>query len=634
MNARIAIVVDVANFDDVGLGPLPGARADGDRVEAFARDPNRGAFTHVMRLTDPTLQQLKERLADAIAVVGSDPSNMALIYFATHGLTTGPYGLYLAVRDARVDRSSTSMFALSELTALIEEHRPTRTITIVDACESGGHVAGTASLSRDKLWRDLTRPDDVREGHFFAVACATRESAHEDNAGGEFTSALLAAVDAAGRDHPSVEWLSVEQVMNDLIRAELAPQQTPEWTGIAVSLSVFLARNPHHDPALPIVHSSVLLPQLDASERALANRAIRLHWNAMQLVGTGHAWLDTASAALAELTKSLPTKAEGMVKQMFTSLDQTVTKYGNADDRLAQIHYSRAVIVAVGQLAPGSFDIDEVVRLIADRIETEINDLQAFFDQRAWLVRGDAPSNAALSTIRFWRRLGAASFVALCARASRPQRALELANLVQSVVASKPELRRVVWMGQYCDLACTMGLIACVSDDVARNVATAILDRLINKTDQPTPPNMRGRDLGRALALTMLGVAPDEEWVDEGIPLCLAQLRLSNEVADEMDRWIDRLSTIKDTDWAFYEEEASLDFTCRTMSIREPSAILPKRPELVAFTTRVEELRSRRLGPTPTEDRMNMLLGLSGAAHFQNRAGIWAVAHMREHWSA
>jgi hypothetical protein len=157
MNARIAIIVDVANFDDAGLGALPGARTDGDRVEGFARDPNRGAFTHVVRLIDPTLQELKQRLADAIALAGSDPSNMALMYFATHGFTSGPYGLYLAVRDARVDRSSTSMFALSELTALIEEHRPTRTIAIVDACEAGGHVVGTANLSRDKLWRDLCR---------------------------------------------------------------------------------------------------------------------------------------------------------------------------------------------------------------------------------------------------------------------------------------------------------------------------------------------------------------------------------------------------------------------------------------------------------------------------------------------
>jgi hypothetical protein len=634
MSARIAIIVDVANFDDVGLGALPGARTDGDRVEAFARDPNRGAFTQVVRLADPTLQELKNGLADAIAVVGSDPSNMAVIYFATHGLTNGPYGLYLAVRDTRVDRSSTSMFALSELTALVEEHRPTQTITIVDACESGGHVAGTASLSRDKLWRDLTRSDDVREGHFFAVACATRQSANEDDTGGEFTSALLAAVDSAGRDHPSVEWLSVEQVMNEVIRAELPPQQTPEWTGIAVSLSVFLSRNPHHDPALPIVHSSVQTLQLDPSERVLANRAIRLHWNAMQLVATGHPWLDTASAALAELTNSLPNKAEPMVKQMFTSLDQTVVKYGTVEDRLAHTHYARAVIVAVGKVTPVSLDIADVVRRVADRVDDEIRDLQAFFDQRAWIVRGDAPSNAALSTIRFWRRLGAASFVAMCARASRPDGALALANQVRTLVASKPELRRVVWMGQYCDLACTMGLVACVSDDVSRNVATAILERLINKADQPAPPNIRGRDLGRTLAMTMLGVEPDDEWVDEGIPLCLAQLQVGNETSTEMDRWIDRLAAIKDTDWAFYEEEAPIDFAYRTMSIREPSAILPNRPALLAFTTRIEELLGRQLGPTPAEDRTNMLLGLSGAAHFQNRAGIWAATHMREHWSS
>src|SRR5262245_33214846 len=121
MSERIAIIVDVANFDDGALDPLPGARTDGDRIEAFARDPSRGAFTQVIRLRDPSLQELKNSLADAIALAGSDPSNTALIYFATHGQTSGPYGLYLALCDTRNDRLSTSWFALSELTALIEE---------------------------------------------------------------------------------------------------------------------------------------------------------------------------------------------------------------------------------------------------------------------------------------------------------------------------------------------------------------------------------------------------------------------------------------------------------------------------------------------------------------------------------
>lgn len=632
MSERIAIVVDVAKFDDGALGPLPGARTDGDRIEAFAQDPNRGAFTRVIRLTDPSLQELKEGLADAMAMAGSDPSNTAFIYFATHGQTSGPYGLYLALRDTRNDRLSTSWFALSELTALIEEHRPARTITVVDACESGGHVAGTASLSRDKLWRDLTRPDDVREGHFFAVACATREGAHEDNNGGDFTSAVLAAVDSAGREHPSVEWLCVEQVMNDLIRAQLPPQQTPEWTGIAVSLSVFLSRNPHHDPTVPIVHGSVQIPQLDPAERELANRAIRLHWNAMQLVGTGHSWIETANAALADLTTSLPAKAEPMVRQMFTSLDQMVAKYGNIDDRLAHTHYARAVIVAIGHLVTGTPDIDDVVQRLADRIEQETNDLQEFVDARAWIVRGDAPANAPLSTMRFWRRLGAAAFVALCARASYPDGAAALATKVRDAVASKPELHRVVWMGQYCDVASTVGLVACVSEDVARAVSTTILDRLVRGIDKPVQPNLRGRDLGRALAMTMLEVEPDDEWVDEGIPLCIAQLRLSNEPTADLDRCIGRLSAIRDTDWAFYEEEAPVDFTFGTMSIREPSAILPNRPSLDAFLTRVEGLRRRAIGPNPPEDRINTLLGLAGAATFQNRAGLWPVAHVLEHW--
>jgi hypothetical protein len=60
------------------------------------------------------------------------------------------------------------------------------------------------------------------------------------------------------------------------------------------------------------------------------------------------------------------------------------------------------------------------------------------------------------------------------------------------------------------------------------------------------------------------------------------------------------LSAIQDTDWAFYEEEQLIDFTFGTMSIREPNGILPNRPDLAAFLSRVDGLRARALGPNST----------------------------------
>jgi len=632
VSERIAIIVDVANFDDHALNPLPGALVDGDRIEVFARDPGRGACTQIIRLKDPTLQELKTRLADALVAAGTDPDNTALIYFATHGTTEGPHGLYLAVRDTRIDRLSTSWFALSELIALLDEHRPTRTITVIDACESGGHVGGTAALSRDKLWRDLNRSVDVREGHFFAVACATREGAEEDKDGGIFTSALLNAVEATGQEHPSVEWLSVEQVMNDLIREQLPAAQTPEWTGIAVSLSVLLARNAHYDPTVPAVHGSVQIPQLDPNERVMANRAIRLHWNAMQLVGTGNSWLDTACRAISSVASSLPAKAEPMVRQMFASLDQVIATHGDPDDRLAHTHYARQAIVMLGHLAAGTPFIEDVVQRVADRAKLEVDELQMFIDDRAWIVADDKAANFGLSTIRFWRRLGAASFVAMCARLSAPADASVLAQKVRDAVAAKPALRRVVWMGQYCDLASTLGLVACVDEPLVREVSKTMFDRLVQKVDKPVSPNLRGRDLGRAIAWAMLEVESEDDWVDEGIPLFLAQLRMCNAPAPELDGLVTTLAAIRNTDWAFYEEEEPIDSTVRTMSTREPSTIFPRRNDLEALLARADGLRTRALGATPDEDRTNMLVGLAGAATFQNRAGVWPVSHMAAHW--
>jgi hypothetical protein len=45
---------------------------------------------------------------------------------------------------------------------------------------------------------------------------------------------------------------------------------------------------------------------------------------------------------------------------------------------------------------------------------------------------------------------------------------------------------------QYCDLASTVGLIACVDEAVARAVATTILDRLVRNIDRPVPPRRNG----------------------------------------------------------------------------------------------------------------------------------------------
>jgi hypothetical protein len=84
--------------------------------------------------------------------------------------------------------------------------------------------------------------------------------------------------------------------------------------------------------------------------------------------------------------------------------------------------------------------------------------------------------------------------------------------------------------------------------------------------------------------------------------------------------WVTTVSALPNTDWASHEEEELIDFTCGIMSIREPSTVLSKRPDLEAFLARVDGLGTRALGP-PSEDLINMLLGLAGAATFQNAPG-------------
>ncbi len=202
----------------------------------------------------------------------------------------------------------------------------------------------------------------------------------------------------------------------------------------------------------------------------------------MQLVGSGNSWLDTARDAIFSLARSLRLKAEPMVRQMFASLDQVITTHGDADDRLAHTHYARQAIVTLGQLTTGTPYIEDVVERVAARAEQEVDDLESFASGREWIVQGDYAANAALSTIRFWRRLGAASFVAMCARSSCPDNAVALAQKIRDVVASKPELRRVVWMGQYCDMACTSGLVMCLDEPLVRDVAKTMLERLIARS--------------------------------------------------------------------------------------------------------------------------------------------------------
>ena len=548
---RFALIIACAEFNDARIHPLPGAGVDGLRVRNFALDNQRGAFAvdNTRLLASPSINEVKNAIGDLFADAKAQ-DGLALLYVATHGYTDGSTGLLLAMRDASLDRRATSMLSVRSIAECIAEHRPRRTVTVLDVCSAGGLATGTATIATDKLWADLQRmPDAALEGHFLIAACGTQELSGEYSDGGIFTSVFRDSIVKLGEKRLELPWLSAEAIAQQAVHeaAQHDIGQRPEWTGIAVAIDVPLCRNPSHDPSYIPPHTGFSSSSTSETERKVLHSCIREHWAALNLIGSGKLWYRRAVGAARQILDDNVSRTAKVrfVIQSLQSIGQRVERCGEDNDRLQLLQYLEEGLVILGAEGAHTGSEMEVVIELQSRLGSWLEEyLSSWSDNRGWLV--DGPAAVVLSPIRFWDVLGTTSLFAVGCRSHDRAQSDSLLAKVADVVDANPKLHRIVWQGQYPDIALAIGTVLPRSPNIAKTCSLALLERLCEDYERSLFPEgvaAPPRELGRLLAMRVIDPKPSRiRYADEGPALCLGQLIEAGTPELEMNTYAAKIS--------------------------------------------------------------------------------------------
>ena len=180
--ARVAIVVSAEEAD--GQPTLRYAERDGERVAQVLGDL--GDFAQVIRLSQPSLQELEQTLDQAEARGATDPSLELFLYYSGHADETG-----LLMGGERL--------TYPRLRARLERSRAAVRVAFLDACHSGSVVRPKGGVSAPGYALASIEAPKVR-GAAILAASSTHEAAQESSAieGSFFTHHLLSGLRGAG----------------------------------------------------------------------------------------------------------------------------------------------------------------------------------------------------------------------------------------------------------------------------------------------------------------------------------------------------------------------------------------------------------------------------------------------------
>jgi hypothetical protein len=573
-NARYALVVGMSAFTDPMLKPLPGAAVDADRIYQFLIDPARGNITpnNVTVLHSPTLDKVKDELADILFRTGNVENGVAILYFATHAQILGRQGTQLMVADSNLTHRTKTSLSTVDIANFIAEYRPASTIFILDVCQAGGHLAGAAELASNELWHDPTLKDHVlADGHFILGACTRDETAEENGVtGGRFTSLLLNQIETIGAIRPYEKHLTVETIAGAVVKAaaQAGYRQHPTWSGLSVSREIVLSTNPHwRQDAVPPPSVLTLNEVTDLDQQILLPYT-QAQWSMSALIGHQADWAQQGIEALRQAAKSAASEdaKRTFVARTSIAVFDRFTAYGKEEDLDEVVAFAEAAVVAIAR-ANGlySTEIKSLGFLIAKLAQQIISSLSRWNAERGWLQNSDGPAAIGIAPIRFWDVLGRASLVALACRvASDFQSEEEIARLISEIVKDQSSLHRVSWAGQYPDMTSVLGYVMRTEKVNAQQCVQNLLERYITDVQQgyrPIEVAITPRELGIALARQFVVSPPKETFperitADELAALCLLLLFVS-EVPDlTLNSLVGRLQNLEDMgDYYLYEPQ-------------------------------------------------------------------------------
>lgn len=235
--ARVILAIGVNTYDHTT--PLEGAEVDATRVHDVMIDPEIGGCDpgRSRLLLSPTAQEVRDALQEVL--FADEPLEELTIFFAGHGDIQST-GFYLALRDTRPGRISSTAFSLSELFANLSEARPPQTNVVLDACFSGGVAVDLGVLTRPETSGYVGSPAVT----LLAMA-ARNQTAGEYPDGGIGANALLDCISGRAlvrEDVPVLDLFDIGQVVSERVRRESG--QNPVLSALNVHRRSVFCRNP------------------------------------------------------------------------------------------------------------------------------------------------------------------------------------------------------------------------------------------------------------------------------------------------------------------------------------------------------------------------------------------------------
>jgi hypothetical protein len=185
---RVALLVGTGTFDDPEWRKLRYPSKDAADLARVLRDPQRGAFTRVDTVSEPTRAEIWKALQQ-LGEANRDERDTVVLYLSSHGTLArdahGQLRRYLVTRDTRMSDIPGTAIPIDEIKARFDGLRSRRKVLILAACHSGG---GKSLLPRDVL-RELegvkagflVRPlEDVSRASVVLAASDWGEAARED----------------------------------------------------------------------------------------------------------------------------------------------------------------------------------------------------------------------------------------------------------------------------------------------------------------------------------------------------------------------------------------------------------------------------------------------------------------------
>ncbi len=182
---RKALVVGINAYPS---SPLHGCVNDATAIATLLETHGDGSPNFGVRLmTCPTVSITRPVLREAIELLFTGDSDMALLFFAGHGYIKSTGG-YLVTVDAKKYDEGVSM---DEILALANQSKAKNKVVMLDCCHSG--AMGSPTLGSSNIAQ-------LSEGLSVLTASRDSESSLEKNGSGVFTSLLSDALQGGAAD--------------------------------------------------------------------------------------------------------------------------------------------------------------------------------------------------------------------------------------------------------------------------------------------------------------------------------------------------------------------------------------------------------------------------------------------------